>query len=646
MFRTALYRMDWTECSRLLDTMADPDAHSQHMHAIVSWQAGDVEMALRHAQAACCDSIQASAPCTAQRYLLGQLLVCRAASSQSNWKGDLQDALGCFEQAAQDAPADAKDLAVHCASCISFTNFYQGRFQQALQAAEQCLHLCGCQEREHPPHVVWLKATLLQSDLHQHDLAMEDSCSDSFGKIYTRLTGPDMEQQILTLLRERICSNGSLIWQGSDLLTALPALISHDDRADAMQLLSQHSMTSPVDWPSPFLLLPEPSPIDVHVQGGSRGTDVSLSASSLAVEQVDQDGTHQSAAGSQLPVQGVFEDVSARGHVSAPSGPSGRSHELSTQLSSWLPDFLCLLLGWQPRDRDDAGTEIQQQQQLATLIQEFLTLPSPGSAQRRCAHTPELAKLQVAMLMLNRLTIKAIPVTGGQACQLMFRGLDESCTSITMMGGRLSATSCTMQRLLATAFRWEAERVEPCDRSASRLALAGAKQLQAWEGGCSQLARQRSVRRGQFSTSTRLQLADYLQACRHPSGPGRSRQISEQVPAALHDRPGASRHSASWWLLLAVGVAAGAALAVALGRVNLSSTRQDRRRSSSKPPIVGSAGMPDPSSPSMQAHGPADGPSDAPMHGAAEKVQQANPHPSRSSRSALLQLSPCLQIEL
>ena len=407
--QAALNRSDWEDCSRLLGNRLQPDALTRYMQAIVSWQRGDIAGALWHAQAACDSRMQASTPCAAEQYLLGQLLVCRACAvtcqSGGHQRQDLQDALSCFGKAAQDAPDDAS---VH--SCIAFTCFHQGKDGHALRAAKHCLHLCSCQGIEKPPHVRWLRSVLQRPGLPQ--------------KVRNgRLPPADVQQQILKWAGDQISHAGSLIWQGADVITALPCLIRHSDRASAVQLLSQYSITPVAHWISHPMVL-EPCHIKfphAHAEAGARCRHAEPGGS----EKPKGCSSESATDGCLNP----SKDTSMDTHGTA-SAISFRKDQLMAQLRGPLADFLCLLLGWQLSNRHI--TSLQRQHHLAVIISDFMTLQADAADHETRFQPPsaEFNNLHVAMLMLSHLTVRSITAARGCPRQLFFRGWDGSNISI------------------------------------------------------------------------------------------------------------------------------------------------------------------------------------------------------------------------
>ena len=513
--QAALNRSDWEDCSRLLGNRLQPDALTRYMQAIVSWQRGDIAGALWHAQAACDSRMQASNPCAAEQYLLGQLLVCRACAftgqSDGHQQRNLLDALSCFEKAAQDAPDNTS-----VQSCMAFTCFHQGRDGHALRAAEHCLCLCSCQGIEMPPHVRWLRSVLQQPGLPQ--------------KLRSGMLPPaDVQRQILKWTQHQINHAGSLIWQGSDVITALPLLTRRLDKANAVQLLSQYSITPVAQWILHPMVM-EPCHIKYPRAQGKAGPRCRHAESGCSQK--------PNGCSSGSTIDGCSED--AQGRTLA---ISFRRPQLMAQLRGPLADFLCLLLGWQPSDGHI--TSMQCQRQLAAIIMEMIILQSDAAHHESKFQPSEGNNLQVAMLMLSRLTVRTITAARGWPRQLFFRGWDGS--SISIMGPGIPSYQ---ESFLALALRWEGERLKPQDHDASMLAIANARHLEA-------------PTTRQISISTMLQWQPVPdKTLLHEEGRHYPSRSASQVPAAMHAhcRAGASERLTPRWLIALAGCAVGAAV--------------------------------------------------------------------------------------
>ncbi|KAK9833053.1 hypothetical protein WJX74_005664 [Apatococcus lobatus] len=402
--------MDWQGCSQLLGTLSPSDREVHYLQAVVSWQCGDLNNALRHAEAACSGISRANASsCAAEQYLLGQLLVCRAFTSGAIGfqDMDLHNALSCFQKSARHAP---QDVSTH--SCIAFTCLHLANDGLALQAAERCLSLCSSQGLAEPPHVEWLRSVLA---CEQRRLELPQQIRQGM------LPPGAVQQQVLGWMKAQISQGGSLIWQGSDLITALPILTGHRDKADAVQLLSQYSITPVAQWLSHPELLSTSEPR--HAQGGP---DPTFSTCSQDIDDCFSDKKVEITQDSCEMAEGI----------------TSKRLELMAQLSSPLADFLRLLLGWQLEVEDSTGLGMQRQRRLADVLQCCLISGSGGSG------PPEMVKLQLAMLMLSRLTVKTVRVAKYWTQQLFFRGSDGSCISVMAPG-----IPKLLRSQLATVFR-------------------------------------------------------------------------------------------------------------------------------------------------------------------------------------------------
>ena len=114
----------------------------------------------------------------------------------------LEEALCSFQMAPRAHPSDHK-----LRYCEAFTLFRLKWYNEALRAAHRCLALYEGFPK--PPHVQWLKSSLERGRTRLQDM------------------GSWFEDQLIRWAAHEISSKGALRWQSYDLLTPLPALVSH-----------------------------------------------------------------------------------------------------------------------------------------------------------------------------------------------------------------------------------------------------------------------------------------------------------------------------------------------------------------------------------------------------------------------------------
>ena len=118
-------------------------------------------------------------------------------------------------------------------SCEAFLLFRLGRCHEALQAAERCMEMCAREDIAPLPHVQWLIAGL------------EQQPTTSLGMGAGHLT---------EILADAIIQGGSLTWQCSDLLVALPALLGEspgDQDCSRHQVMSRMVKQNGELWVTP-----------------------------------------------------------------------------------------------------------------------------------------------------------------------------------------------------------------------------------------------------------------------------------------------------------------------------------------------------------------------------------------------------------